>query len=84
MADLGLEELKKIMRTCGVAESVDLDGDIIDTPFELLGYDSLAVLEIQGQLEQSHAVLMSDDALEQTKTPRQMLDFVNNLIMAGA
>ncbi|GII80977.1 actinorhodin polyketide synthase [Sphaerisporangium rufum] len=84
MADLGLDELKKIMRTCGVAESVDLDGEILDVPFEQLGYDSLAVLEIQGQIEQEFAVAMSDDALEHTKTPRQMLDFANDLITTGA
>ncbi|WP_433254681.1 acyl carrier protein [Streptosporangium sp. CA-135522] len=84
MANLNLDELKQIMSNCGVDEAVDLDGPILDTPFEELGYDSLAVLEIQGQLEQLYSVPFSDDALEQTKTPRQMLDFVNDLITAGA
>ncbi|WP_214410570.1 acyl carrier protein [Sphaerisporangium fuscum] len=84
MSDLDLDQLRTIMRGCGVAESTDLDGEILDLTFEQLGYDSLAVLEIQGQLEQRYGVLMTDDALEKTRSPREMLEFVNNLITAGA
>lgn len=81
MSQLTLDHLKQILRSCaGVDESIDLDGDILDTPFSDLGYDSLAVLEVASRIQQEFKVLISDDAAFRMDTPRVMIECVNQLV----
>ncbi|MFD8494677.1 acyl carrier protein [Amycolatopsis sp. NPDC059657] len=83
--DFTLETLTGIMRTAaGVSEDVDLAGDIADVSFEDLGYDSLAVLEIQAHIAKVTGVVVPEDALDQTDTPRRALDFVNDQLVKVA
>ena len=50
-----LDDLRRILRACaGEAESIDLDGDIVDIPFDELGYDSLALLELASRVEREY------------------------------
>ena len=77
--DLELADLIHILRECaGVDEGVDLTGDILDTMFTELGYDSLALLEAASRVEREVGVKLSDDAVAAADTPRALLRLVNH------
>lgn len=80
-----LADLTLILRECaGQDESVDLDGDILDTSFADLGYDSLALLEAVGRIERETACTFPDDGLAAAETPRQFLALVNQSALTGS
>ncbi|MER6631575.1 acyl carrier protein [Streptomyces sp. NPDC000987] len=73
-----LDDLKRILlEAAGVDESVDLDGDILDTEFEQLSYESLAILETCGRIERDYGISLDDSVVTEAKTPRALLDLVN-------
>ncbi|MBD0744651.1 acyl carrier protein [Streptomyces sp. CBMA152] len=73
-----LEDLKRILlEAAGADEGVDLDGDILDTEFEVLGYESLALLETGGRIEREYGISLDDDALTDAVTPRALIEVVN-------
>ncbi|GAB3965530.1 acyl carrier protein [Streptomyces sparsus] len=74
-----VEDLKRILlEGAGADESVDLDGDILDTDFEELGYESLALLETGGRIEREYGIQLEDSALTDARTPRALVEVVNN------
>jgi minimal PKS acyl carrier protein len=85
MADFTIDQLRRILREgAGAEEGVDLDGDILDTGFEELGYDSLALLETGGRIEREYGIRLGDAVLTGAVTPRALLDAVNaHLASAG-
>ncbi|MEU4181250.1 MULTISPECIES: acyl carrier protein [Streptomyces] len=79
--EFSLDDLKRILREgAGADEGVDLDGDILDTGFEELGYESLALLETAGRIEREFGVTLDDDVLTDAQTPRTLLAAVNATI----
>lgn len=83
MSNVTIEQLKDIMRVAaGEDESIDLNGDILDTPFMDLGYDSLALLETAARLKRDHGVAIADEDLHSLETPRALLDHVNARLAA--
>lgn len=50
----------------------------LDTPFDDLGYDSLALLETVGQIERQYGVTLSDDIVADATNPRELLELVND------
>ncbi|MGW6055038.1 acyl carrier protein [Streptomyces sp. NPDC055189] len=73
-----VERLKEILvEVAGADENVDFDGDILDTDFEALGYESLALLETGGRIESELKITLADDALINATTPRALVDHVN-------
>ncbi|GAA1666140.1 acyl carrier protein [Fodinicola feengrottensis] len=80
MSERTLTELRELMiASAGVGEDeLRLGGDILDTPFTDLDLDSLAVLEIASRVERDWGVSVSDAVANGFKTPRMVLDFVNN------
>ncbi|GGM71820.1 actinorhodin polyketide synthase acyl carrier protein [Longimycelium tulufanense] len=79
-----LSDLIEIMRArAGVAEGVRLDTAIGDTSFLELGYDSLAVLEIQARIAERVGVSMPDDAVSRMPTPNAAVEFVNQQLAQG-
>ena len=73
-----LDDLRRILREgAGADESVDLDGDILDSEFEALGYESLALLETGGRIEREWGITLDDDVLGNVTTPRALIDVVN-------
>ncbi|MEU9297463.1 acyl carrier protein [Streptomyces sp. NPDC012693] len=84
MAVLQLDDLKRILVACaGEGEEIDLSGDILDTTFEDLGYDSLALMESAARIAQEYGVEVPDDALSEVETPRALLDLVNGTVPAA-
>ncbi len=73
-----LDDLIPIMRSCaGDDEDVTLDDRILEVPFTELGYDSLALLELQSQIQLRYEVDLADDAVKHMTTPRRAIDYVN-------
>jgi act minimal PKS acyl carrier protein len=70
----GLEDLKRILREgAGVSDVADLDGEILDTEFEQLGYESLALLETLGRIERELDITLDDSTLSESPTPRALI-----------
>jgi minimal PKS acyl carrier protein len=73
-----LDDLRRILRrAAGEAEGADLDGDILDTEFAELGYDSIALMETGGQIERERGIRLDDDTMTSVPTPRALLALVN-------
>lgn len=83
--ELTLDELKAILRSAaGEGAAGALDGDILDTGFADLGYNSLALLETGGRIERHYGITLADSTLAEAETPRLLLDIVNNLLSGAA
>ncbi|MCC9711577.1 MULTISPECIES: acyl carrier protein [unclassified Streptomyces] len=73
-----LADLKRTLReAAGVAEGVDLDADILDTEFEVIGYESLALLETGSLIEREYGICLDEEAVGEANTPRAFIDVVN-------
>jgi minimal PKS acyl carrier protein len=78
MSVFTLDDLREIMRTSvGVDDEVDLAGEIADSEFADLGYDSLAVLELASQVQRRYSVAISDEAALELTTPTKIVNYVN-------
>lgn len=81
MPELTLAALTEILRVCaGEAAEIDLHGDILDVEFTALGYDSLALLETAGRIQQKYGVRLDDDLVAMASTPRTLLAVANKAI----
>ncbi|MEV3853804.1 acyl carrier protein [Streptomyces sp. NPDC050095] len=79
-----LDDLRRVLReAAGADEGVDLDGDILDSEFEALGYESLALLETGGRIEREWGITLDDDTLVEARTPAALIDAVNSLLSAA-
>ncbi|MEU0163653.1 acyl carrier protein [Streptomyces sp. NPDC006261] len=73
-----LDELKRTLReAAGVTEGVNLDSDILDTEFDVLGYESLALLETGSLIEREYGISLDEEAVNDATTPRAFIDVVN-------
>jgi len=71
-----LDDLRRILREAA-GEVVELDGDILDTSFEDLGYESLALLETGVRICREFGVELDDATLIDIETPRDLVCAVN-------
>lgn len=72
-----IDDLRRILTECaGMDEGVNLDGDILDTPFTDLGYDSLALMETASRIKEEFGVRISDEEIAVVETPRLLLEAV--------
>jgi act minimal PKS acyl carrier protein len=78
-ATVTLADLTRMLReSAGEEEGVDLDGDVIDTPFIELGYDSLALLQVIGEIQRDYGISIPDDAVVDAETPGALLALINS------
>lgn len=81
MSQLTFGDLAPILIQCaGQDETVSLDGDVLDTSFADLGYDSLALLETAAAIERRFGARLRDEDVADVATPRDFLDLVNGAI----
>jgi act minimal PKS acyl carrier protein len=81
MAEFTVVDLNRILRTCaGLDEAVSLDEAVQHSPFDELGYDSLAILELISRVQREYSMRMPDDATEHMETPLQAVEYVNSLL----
>ncbi|MFF7651760.1 acyl carrier protein [Streptomyces sp. NPDC007983] len=85
MATFTQSDLVRLLReAAGEDESISLDGDIVETSFADLGYDSLALLELASRVEGEFGVSPREEALAEAETPRQFVALVNELLSTPA
>jgi len=78
MAAFTRSDLVWMLRECaGIDESVDLDGDILDTTFVDLGYDSLAIFNTVSRIEREHGIKVAEDVVSEEMTTRALLKVIN-------
>jgi minimal PKS acyl carrier protein len=78
MSIMTIDDLRAILTECaGEDDAVEAADDIADTPFEELGYDSLALIETAARIEQRYGVRIPDGDIMDLPTPRAVLDAVN-------
>ncbi|WP_017588781.1 acyl carrier protein [Nocardiopsis ganjiahuensis] len=83
-AQFTLKDLKRILReAAGEDESVDLDGDILSSGFEELGYESLALLEAGSRIEREYGIKLDDETLSEAVTPEALIKVVNDRLAAS-
>ncbi|GLW74448.1 actinorhodin polyketide synthase acyl carrier protein [Kitasatospora phosalacinea] len=78
MREVFIEDLFRVFAEG--AGRIELDqpvSELMDTPFSAIGYDSLAMLETASRLEREYGVTLSDDDVNDAKTPRLLLQLVN-------
>jgi minimal PKS acyl carrier protein len=74
-------DLRRILiAAAGEGEGVSLDGDTLDSNFEDLGYESLALLETGSRIERELGIMIEDSALAISATPRNLIDTVNHCL----
>ena len=80
--EITVQDLREILAECaGADESTGIAGDIIDTPFVELGYDSLALIETAARIKQRFGVAIGDEEVAELETPRAMLGAVNSVLV---
>ncbi|MBX7550220.1 acyl carrier protein [Streptomyces sp. NPDC004232] len=78
-----VDDLRRILiEAAGEDDSYSLDGDILDTDFEQLGYESLALLETGGRIEREYGISLDEEILSIANTPRLLIDAVNSGLAA--
>lgn len=83
--ELTIGELKDILRdAAGEGEEEVPDIKFPDTEFSDLGYDSLALLEVEGRIERRYGITLEDSGLAEAATPRLFLMAVNLQLAAQA
>ncbi|WP_407564726.1 phosphopantetheine-binding protein [Streptomyces sp. 184] len=80
-----LDDLRRILlEAAGADEATDLGADILDTAFDVLGYESLALLETGGCIEREYGISLDDDTLTtEALTPRALITTVNERLAAA-
>ncbi|MER6788120.1 phosphopantetheine-binding protein [Streptomyces sp. NPDC000658] len=80
-----LDDLRRILlEAAGADENIDLGGDILDTAFEVLGYESIALLETGGRIEREYNIVLDDDDLSDELAPRDLIEAVNAQLRLAA
>lgn len=78
MSGFTVADLKRILTVAaGADDAVELDETVLETPFAELGYDSLAILELAGQVQREFSVPMPDESIDHMVTPRSAVAYVN-------
>lgn len=82
MAELTIDQLKNLLRiSAGEDEAINLDGDISETAFGSLGYDSLALLETAALIKREYGLDITD-AISEIETPGALVGYVNTKLAA--
>jgi act minimal PKS acyl carrier protein len=86
MNELSLSELITIIRECaGEEDGVDLGGaEVADVDFDVLGYDSLALMETAGRVKRQFGVDVPEADLAEIRTLGQFLAVVNQRLALAA
>ncbi|HUD39147.1 MAG TPA: acyl carrier protein [Streptosporangiaceae bacterium] len=84
MRQFTTDDLTAIMRGCaGMDQSGGFNGAELHVSYSDLGYDSLAVLEIQAEIQRRFGIPVGDDAMDAMPTPAATVSYVNTLLRAG-
>jgi minimal PKS acyl carrier protein len=83
VTEFTIDDLALLLRECGGEdESPDWDVPILDESFEDLGYDSLVLFNVVCRIERSHSIRLTDEAVADALTPRDLLAVINSRLAA--
>ncbi|MDI1463875.1 acyl carrier protein [Catellatospora sp. KI3] len=82
VSDFTIDDVRRVLSDVAGASSA-LDGDISQTSFADLGYDSLALLETTARLQRELSIKLPDDAVLAVRTPAQLIDLVSTARIAS-
>lgn len=74
---ISLAALKEFLNASTGQEPITLDRSMMDTDFDDLGVDSLALVELVDRVQEAYGVPIDDDIVQELRTPRTLLDHVN-------
>ncbi|MDF4248948.1 acyl carrier protein [Streptomyces sp. WMMB303] len=75
---LSLDQLMEILTECSGDQQAAAHGEeVLDREFDMLGYDSLVLLETSAQLKHRHDIDIPEDVIRDLRTPRAVLDYAN-------
>jgi act minimal PKS acyl carrier protein len=85
MKTMTLDDLRRILRECaGSDEGLEAGEAALDTAFDDLGYDSLALMESASRIQKEFGVAIPDGEITEVETPRALLGLVNGSLPAAA
>ncbi|UGT63386.1 acyl carrier protein [Nocardia asteroides] len=80
-----ITELGRILVECAGGDEVsELREDASEVTFEELGYDSLALIETASRIQRDYGVQIPEDLLVEVKTPRELIDIINDQLRGAA
>ncbi|MEU3194064.1 acyl carrier protein [Streptomyces sp. NPDC006992] len=75
---LSLDQLLEILTECSGDQQAAAHGEeVLDREFDMLGYDSLVLLETSAQLKHRYDIDIPEDVIRDLRTPRAVLDYAN-------
>ncbi|MFF0204648.1 acyl carrier protein [Streptomyces sp. NPDC005017] len=78
-----IDDLAVMLRdSAGDPDEACPGGDILDTTFGALGYDSLVLLETVVRIEDAYGITLDDAAPAKPETPRALIQAVNEILRA--
>ncbi|ADP79386.1 acyl carrier protein [Pseudofrankia inefficax] len=84
MTTVSVDELSAVFVECaGEDEGGEITPSSLDTTFEDLGYDSLALMEVTARISQRTGLAIPDDQVADLETPRALLDLINSLAVSA-
>lgn len=73
-----VEDVARVLAAAaGAPEGIAAGSDITDIAFDVLGYDSLALLEASSRIEREFGVALDDSWIADVDTPRGLIRLVN-------
>jgi act minimal PKS acyl carrier protein len=79
-----LDDLARVLReAAGEVEGTVFDESVLDTTFEDLGYESLALLETGSRIERGYGITLDDTAVADAETPRALISVVYDHLTAA-
>jgi minimal PKS acyl carrier protein len=75
---MSIDDLRGILIECAGGDADALPRDMMDVPFEELGYDSLVLIETSATLKRQYGVVIPDELLTELQTPAELLLLVND------
>ncbi|RAS67442.1 act minimal PKS acyl carrier protein [Lentzea atacamensis] len=74
---INLTDLEGFLNASTGLDPITLDESMMDTDFDDLGVDSLALVELVDRMQEAYHLSIDDDTAQDLRTPRMMLDYVN-------
>ncbi len=78
MSQFTMDDLRKTVDSClGSGGTEPLTDANVDTELDDLGYDSLAITEFIMKLQDDLCISITDEEIDNLRTPRAVIDFIN-------
>jgi minimal PKS acyl carrier protein len=76
-----IDDFRRIIVDCAGESELRLDARLLDTRFDDIGYDSLALMESAARIYDKYGVRIPEEMIMDMETPRHVLDFVNGVLV---